>query len=209
MKRWCKDCELKIAIAKDMDVISICKQCSKRENILRKYCVQCEGLFCAGDMIFYTDNSYSMFICQTCAEKKSGLMLVKTICVWCKRPIFRYVNDTNFVCEECSERKNMVQTKTLKITAEVDGKQVPLETISTETFEAIKALEKSKEIPVARLATNRSGAPRLLFRPIQKIVLETGRVYALALGTGLCSNDWPLLTDEEEISIYYENIKPL
>jgi len=37
------------------------------------------------------------------------------------------------------ERKFMPN---IKITAEVDGRQVPLENISTETFEAIKALEK-------------------------------------------------------------------
>ena len=59
-----------------------------------------------------------------------------------------------YACKQCSERKNMPN---IKITAEVNGKQVPLETVSTETFEAIKALEKPKEIPVpvARLADAR------------------------------------------------------
>lgn len=64
------------------------------------------------------------------------------------KPSWLHSHDVGYICQKCSERENMVQTKTLKITAEVDGKQVPLETVSTETFEAIKALEKPKEIPV-------------------------------------------------------------
>jgi len=98
------------------------------EYALHKHCVQCEGLFCADDMIFYTDNGYGQFICQ-----------------------------------KCSERKTMPN---IKITAEVDGKIVPLNTISTESFEAIKALEKPKEIPVpvARLATHCYDNDRLILR---------------------------------------------
>jgi len=113
---------------------------------------------------------------------------------------------SGLICQECSERKNM---SNIKITAEVDGKQVPLENISTETFEAIKALEKPKEIPVARLATNRSGAPRLLFKPINSIRLDSGYIYALDLKRGVCSNQWRPLADEIEIDTYYENVRPL
>jgi len=50
----------------------------------------------------------------------------------------------------------------IKITAEVDGKQVPLETISIETFEAIKALEEPKEIPVARIGYYSNSEKRLI-----------------------------------------------
>ena len=120
----------------------ICKYCPERENMLRKHCVQCERLFCAGDMIFYTDSGYGMFICQNCAKKE------------------------NFM-------------PNIKITAEVDGKQVPLETISTETFEAIKALGVHEEIPVARLADysayNLGNKPRLLFKPTKDINLRIGK----------------------------------
>jgi len=66
-------------------------------------------------------------------------------------------------CNILYGEKSMVQTKMLKITAEVDGKIVPLNTISTESFEAIKALEKPKEIPVARLADH-YGNKRLILR---------------------------------------------
>ena len=96
----------------------------------------------------------------------------------------------------------------IKITVEVDGKIVPLNTISTYTFEAIKALEKPKEIPVpvARLANNRNGAPRLLFRPINNIILDAGRLYALDLKLGTCSNEWLPMNDELEISTHYEDV---
>lgn len=97
----------------------------------------------------------------------------------------------------------------IKITAEVDGKQVPLETVSTETFEAIKALEKPKEIPVARWATNKSGRPRLLFKPVNNIRFDAGYLYALDLERGVCSNQWTPIADGLEISTYYENVKPL
>ena len=99
-------------------------------------------------------------------------------------------------------RKNMVQTKTLKITAEVDGKQVPLETVSTETFEAIKALEKPKEIPVARLATY-AGSPRLLFRPMDNMQLKIGKVYSLDLRRGVIASNWKLENDEWAIENTY------
>lgn len=97
----------------------------------------------------------------------------------------------------------------IKITAKIDGKQVPLKTVSTETFEAIKALEKSKGIPVARLATNQSGVPRLLFRPAVSLDLKVGYLYALDLKLGVCSNMWSPVNDELEINTYYENVRPL
>ncbi len=113
-----------------------------------------------------------------------------------------------YLCLQCSERKHMPN---IKITAEIDGKIVPLNTISTESFEAIKALEKPKEIPipVARLANNRSGAPRLLFRPASYIILDTGRLYALDLKLGVCSNQWLPMNDGLEIVTYYKNVQPL
>ena len=96
----------------------------------------------------------------------------------------------------------MVQTKTLKITAEVDGKQVPLETVSTETFEAIKALEKPKEIPVARLATY-AGSPRLLFKPTENIKFGIGKIYSLDLRRGMLACAWELEKDEYAIKLTY------
>ena len=58
----------------------------------------------------------------------------------------------SIICKYCPEREIMPN---IKITAEVDGKQVPLENISTETFEAIKALNP---IPAVRIG-NFPGAP--------------------------------------------------
>ena len=84
------------------------------------------------------------------------------------------------------ERETMTN---IKITAEVDGKIIPLNTISAETFEAIKALEKPKAIPVARLAITSGGrGSRLLFKPAHKITFEQGRVYALEVKHGILPN---------------------
>jgi len=104
------------------------------------------------------------------------------------------------------ERENM---SSIKITAEVDGKQIPLENISTETFEAIKALEKSKEIPVARLAEYGQKL-RLLFKPTENVCLEVGKIYSLDLRQGDVATEWSLEDDDNRIYHYrYKNIKPL
>ena len=102
-----------------------------------------------------------------------------------------------------SEKENMPN---IKITAEVDGKQVPLENISTETFEAIKALEKPKEIPVARL-TACGSSPRLLLKPIVNLHLLAGFVYALDPKDGKIASTWVLERDAEMIRTNcYKNV---
>jgi len=110
-----------------------------------------------------------------------------------------------------NRRKNMVVTKSLKITAEVDGKQVPLDNISTETFEAIKALEKPKEIPVARLAiaryTSEDSASRLLFKPTKNLNLSNGFIYALNLQRGTFTLVWEPKKDDEMIKRNYTDVQ--
>ena len=103
-------------------------------------------------------------------------------------------------CMYCGKVTSM---PSIKITAEVDGKQMPLETVSTETFEAIKALEKPKKIPVARWATC-SSEPRLLFKPTTNIELKIGRVYALDLRRGHIGFDWKIELDENSSNGYKE-----
>jgi len=129
-------------------------------------------------------------------------------CFWYGEPVFHSkYGYRNFICQKCSKRETMPN---IKITAEVDGKIVPLNTISTESFEAIKALEKPKEIPVpvARLATC-GGSPRLLFRPTINIPLRVGQIYALDLKDGDISLSWPIDCDIQNIRRNYKNIKPL
>jgi len=153
--------------------------------------------------------------CKQYIEKESGLMIAYeyqgdnySYCAecshvfWFGETVFYSKHEyRNLLCQQCSERENMVQTKILKITAEVDGKQVPLETVSTETFEAIKALEKPKEIPVARLVKCGT-SPRLLFRPKTDIKLELGKIYALDLYTGtLAMGGWLPERDIEIVRI--------
>ena len=105
----------------------------------------------------------------------------------------------------------------IKITAEVDGKQVPLETISTETFEAIKALQKPKEIPVpvARVG-NYQGEPksRRLFLKItdsirDRVANSDTDIIAISLENGSIQNSWPKGGDPENSGEFYENIKSL
>ena len=114
-------------------------------------------------------------------------------------------NHIGLICLQCSRKENMPN---IKITAEVDGKIVPLNTISTESFEAIKALEKQKEIPVARWATC-SGEPRLLFKPSYDINLKVGTVYALDLKKGSKACHWTPTQDENVVTSQYKNAQSL
>ena len=98
----------------------------------------------------------------------------------------------------------------VEINVKVNGKEVPLSTISTETFEKVKSAEKVKDIPVARLATCRNdGAPRLILKmpkDIKKhldsaiivIDLENGRIVS-----------WNDTIDGFDDNHYYKNHKPL
>ena len=113
------------------------------------------------------------------------------------------------------ENKLMVQIKQFKITAEVDGKQVPLENISTETFEAIKALKKPKEIPVARVG-HYHGQPndRRLFLKVTDSIRNNVadspdvKMIAINLKSGLVQNYW-LENDIKNLDEFYENIQSL
>ena len=118
-----------------------------------------------------------------------------------------------YYCGQCSERKPMPN---IKITAEVDGKQVPLETVSTETFEAIKALEKPKEIPVpvARIGHYKdSPSGRRLFLKLTDSVRANAAngdidVIAINLQHGAVNNTWIEDNDTNSLKLY-ENVKPL
>ena len=110
--------------------------------------------------------------------------------------------------QKCLERKTMPN---IKITAEVDGKQVPLETVSTETFEAIKALEKPKEIPVARLATY-NGHPRLILKITQNIIdnIKFDNILAIDPISGGVTASWKREWDDSYSGVKnYKDIKPL
>jgi len=129
---------------------------------------------------------------------------------WWGEPSFRSVFKRGWlpspqrICEKCWERENM---SSIKITAEVDGKQIPLESISTETFEAIKALEKSKEIPVARLATFR-GRSYLFLRQTRDIHLTAGLVHLFDFERGTFTDNWEQKHDAK-LTAQYGNIRPL
>ena len=141
-------------------------------------------------------------------------------CVYCLRSYPSYCGKHRFtegeddlaICPDF-ERKNMPN---IKITAEVGGKQVPLETISTETFEAIKALEKPKEIPVpvARVG-NYVGFPsdRRLFLKLtnnirENIARKDIDVVAINLRNGTVNNMWQDSDEIRKLGLY-ENVKPL
>ena len=109
------------------------------------------------------------------------------------------------------ERKIM---SNIKITAEVDGKQVPLETVSTETFEAIKALEKPKEIPVARVGYYR-GSPndkRLFLRineQLRKTIANNKYIRKVTIDLKDGNAVWQSAVDDAMRDDLYENIQSL
>ena len=154
-------------------------------------------------------------ICNRCSDKCGDCMYFQP--TWlCKKG--RYTEGKNDPVTTCSdfERENMKHSG-LGIIVKVDGKKVPLNTISTETFEAIKALEKPKEIPVARVG-NWPGRPedRRLFLKISPtvrncIIKRDVEMIAIDLENGSLGNSWekaqqiPSFSDGNP----YENIKPL
>ena len=137
---------------------------------------------------------------------------------WSNEPVFHSKYGYHcYICQNCAEKELETHMPNIKITAEVDGKQVPLQTISTESFEAIKALEKPKEItiPVARLANweGCSNKPRLLLRITDSlkynITTENPYMVAIDLKSGDVTADWFNERDVIRYSDQYENVKPL
>ena len=187
------------------------------------YCIECGKDFMNGKMLFHPlvylfAPSTKQFICRKCAE---GELMSK--CRDCGRTFLHgdliIYGALGCYCANrlnCfNKRKNMVETKQLKITAEVDGKQVPLNTISTESFEAIKALEKPKEIPVARVGNyqNEPESQRLFLKITDsvrdRVANSDTDVIAIDLRSGNIQNSWPKGKDPENFDNFYENIKPL
>ena len=126
--------------------------------------------------------------------KKGGLMRWTTCTLFGSQFCFQ--------CNQCLERKNMPN---IKITAEVNGKQVPLKTVSTETFEAIKALEKPKEIPVP---VARVGHYKDLPQERRLFLKEGNRIVIIDLERGCNAAVWSIHDDDSHIH-NYENVKPL
>ena len=132
---------------------------------------------------------------------------------WSGEPIFNSKYGYHcYICQNCAEKE--LENKpmpNIKITAEVDGKQVPLENISTETFEAIKALKKPKEIPVARVATA-GNCRKLIFKVSEEITNHKGDYVAVDLETGCITGYWPGDDDcncGHDYGYRYNNVKPL
>ena len=131
-------------------------------------------------------------------------------CYWCRKG--RFTKGRNDLIATCSdfERENM---SNIKITAEVDGKQVPLENISTETFEAIKALEKPKEIPVVAIGNYKGELhSRRLFIKVNDsirdpIVKHNATTVIINPKSGQVVNWWT--GSESGDRKLYENVKPL
>ena len=146
-------------------------------------------------------NSYnSCYMCSECQNKIIG--------DW-----YQSKNHLGLICLECKTKENIIMPN-IKITAEVDGKIVPLNTISAESFEAIKALEKPKEIPVARVGHfRRYPDDRRLFLKLTDSIRENVArdyvdVIAIDPEDGIVCRSWLSKKDKNSI-IEYENVRPL
>ena len=120
--------------------------------------------------------------------------------------------DTNFTITYSERTKTMPN---IKITAEVDGKIVPLNTISAESFEAIKALEKLKEIPAVRVGNWRDDqSSNRLFLKLTKSIIDyvsssdNGTVLAIDPKNGIVATCWLSKKDKNMVN-NYENVRPL
>jgi len=158
------------------------------------FCAGCWRNFRDKEVTYPSKNKLGFHVYRECSIKEDMLQWIQ----WSTKP--------------CYLRKENMPN--IKITAEVDGKIVPLNTISTESFEAIKALEKQKEIPVARLGTFR-GLPsegRLILKitpNLRRHVAEPGEdILAIDIATGGVAAWWKKESDENRIG-GYSSIKPL
>jgi len=159
----------------------------------------------------YCGEDLDVMLCQKCSERENytcgDCIHFRSSQLCSKHRFTKGKNDPENDCFDF-ERENM---KDIKITAKVDGKQVPLENISTETFEAIKALEKSKEIPVARLATL-CGRRKLIFKVTRQMAERKDQYVAVGLDNGHVTGYWSGSDDSDCGSGYgynYKNIQPL
>ncbi len=199
----------------------ICRKCSEIENEMAyiyrgdnyHHCIDCGSIINFGDMVFCGKWRYRCYMCQYYYDKRESGLMTGPICGDCEhyngRNLCRKQRYTEgkldlAICPDF-EGENMTN---IKITAEVDGKQVPLNTISTESFEAIKALEKPKEIPVARVGyfSMCPSEGRLILKITPNIrthVAEPGEhVLAIDTTTGVVAAWWEKESDEDRVSRY-------
>lgn len=90
----------------------------------------------------------------------------------------------------------------VEITVKVNGKEVDLSTISTETFEKVKAATEVKRIPVARMACLEDEVryyPRLILYVPE---LTEQKVVALDAKTGRKVNWWDPKNDFHNMRLY-------
>jgi len=160
---------------------------------IRNNCGNCGHIFQNGELVFYA---------------------TETLTWRSKKPL-------TYICQKCSRKENITVKQYLdsilenklmsniKITAEVDGKIVPLNTISTETFEAIKALKKPKEIPVPVARVGSFGNGLRLFLTLnnklkEHIAKDYVRMISIDLKTGNPTNSWEIIC--EDLSKIYGEI---
>ena len=99
----------------------------------------------------------------------------------------------------------------VEITVKVNGKEVNLSTISTETFEAVKAITKTKKIPFVRMADfpyDGKYEPRLILY-VSKLKYDGDEIVIIDWKTGKIVNSWNPEDDSYHTSNYYRNVQEL
>ncbi len=91
----------------------------------------------------------------------------------------------------------------VEITMKVNGREVDLSTISTETFENVKKAIEVKEIPVVRIGSLCGNNNRIIIR-LDKVstVYNSPDVIVLDKSTGDCTNYWDAGNDAREMRVY-------
>jgi hypothetical protein len=152
--------------------------------------------------------------CPTCLMREKNAML--NYCPYCRHVFHSGKFSWQFIeakTRQCMFCGKVTVMPNIKITAEVDGKQVPLETVSTETFEAIKALEKPKEIPAIAIGNYKGELHnRRLFIKINKSIKDPIAKYNATMivinpKNGQVVNWWT--GNRSDDRKYYENVRPL
>ncbi len=95
----------------------------------------------------------------------------------------------------------------IEISVKVNGEDVPLSSISTETFEKIKVVEKTKKIPPVRFAIyerydGNKKIDRILLKVSEDIAHYKNQVVAIDVKTGNVYNHWESEDESKHLYLY-------
>jgi hypothetical protein len=91
----------------------------------------------------------------------------------------------------------------VEITVKVNGKNVPLSSISDETMSSIKAVARGKE----KIPTFRTGLTTT--KPPLRLLVNDGKKVISIMPNGCIVDNWPTDRDKSNVRTYYSDAKEI